>query len=321
MKRSERINSMLIYLNDKTYFNLKDVMSKYNISKSTALRDIQSLEALGMPIYSEPGRYGRYGILKNKLLSPIIFTVDEMYALYFAMLTLDSYQSTPFHLRLRELKEKFQRSISQENIHRLRRMEAVLQFENTQHINASPLLREIVEAAVDQVVCEIVYMQNGRETTARVQFQYINSRFGQWYASGFQIETKALKIYRCDRIKVLKRCDGYPSLDREAIDRHIAAANRKENVTVFQVEVTNKGADIFYKENYPSMTLEEDRGRFFIKGTYKDSEEQFIARYFLNFGDSIIKISPMKLHQSIENMLAALREHYLRITSDPKCRA
>ena len=314
MNRSERINSMLIFLNDKAYFNLKDIMDQYNISKSTALRDIRSLEALGMPIYSEPGRFGRYGVLKNKLLSPIIFTVDEMYALYFAMLTLASYQSTPFHLRLPELKRKFQRSISEEHVDRLRRLEELLQFENTRHFNASPLLREIVEAALEQEIYEIVYAQNGKEINSRVQFLHVSSRFGQWYASGFQVEKNEMKVYRCDRIKKLVRCDGHPILDREAIERHSATVDEAE-VTRFEVEVTNKGADQFYKENYPSMRLEENDGKFFIKGYYKENEEKFIAKYFLNFGDSVMKISPYKLQQSVENMLFALREHYSRFTS------
>lgn len=39
-------------------------MQEYGISKSTAIRDIQSLEEIGMPIFSETGRNGRYGILK-----------------------------------------------------------------------------------------------------------------------------------------------------------------------------------------------------------------------------------------------------------------
>ena len=55
-------------------------MDKYNISESTALRDIISLEEIGMPIFSEYGRYGRYGILKHRLLSPINFTLLSCYA-------------------------------------------------------------------------------------------------------------------------------------------------------------------------------------------------------------------------------------------------
>ena len=62
MKKSERINDMMIYLNNKETFNLKDIMEKYSISKNTALRDIRSLEEIGMPIYSFSGRNGRYKI-------------------------------------------------------------------------------------------------------------------------------------------------------------------------------------------------------------------------------------------------------------------
>ncbi len=116
MRKSTRLNDMMIFLSDKSFFNLKDIMQEYGISKSTAIRDIQSLEEIGMPIFSETGRNGRYGILKNRLLSPIIFTVDEMYALYFAMLTLNAYESTPFHLSIEKLKKKFETCLSDELI-------------------------------------------------------------------------------------------------------------------------------------------------------------------------------------------------------------
>ena len=95
MKRPERLHEMMRYLNNREYFNLQDLMDEYSISKSTALRDIEALEQLGMPIYSEHGRNGGYGILKNSLLSPISFTMDEIYALYFAMLTLEAYEKYP----------------------------------------------------------------------------------------------------------------------------------------------------------------------------------------------------------------------------------
>ena len=60
MTKSERINDMIIFLSKKNYFNLKDITERYSISKRTALRDVQSLEKLGLAIYSEVGRYGKY---------------------------------------------------------------------------------------------------------------------------------------------------------------------------------------------------------------------------------------------------------------------
>lgn len=57
MKKTERIQQELFFLNGKSQFNLKEVMDEFNISKRTALRDIQELERLGLPIYSEYGRW------------------------------------------------------------------------------------------------------------------------------------------------------------------------------------------------------------------------------------------------------------------------
>ncbi|EAD4976821.1 HTH domain-containing protein, partial [Listeria monocytogenes] len=58
MNKSERLNDMMLFLNDKNTFQLSDIMTKYDISRSTAIRDIKSLEEIGMPIYSERGRNG-----------------------------------------------------------------------------------------------------------------------------------------------------------------------------------------------------------------------------------------------------------------------
>ena len=133
MRKSERLHDMMIYLNGKNSFNLKDIIKKYHISKSTALRDIQSLESIGMPIYSQQGRNGYYGILPNRLLSPIVFTVDEMYALYFAMLTLRDYQTTPFHFSVTALKNKFEMCLSDEKKNQLRKMESILRMGGIKH--------------------------------------------------------------------------------------------------------------------------------------------------------------------------------------------
>lgn len=63
------------------------------------------MQKIGMPIYSQHGRNGYYGILRNRLLSPIVFNIDEVFALYFSMITLRAYETTPFHLNIEKLKE------------------------------------------------------------------------------------------------------------------------------------------------------------------------------------------------------------------------
>ena len=310
MRKSTRLNDMMIFLNDKSYFNLKDIMQEYGISKSTAIRDIQSLEEIGMPIFSETGRNGRYGILKNRLLSPIIFTVDEMYALYFAMLTLNAYESTPFHLSIGKLKKKFETCLSDELISNIHKMERTLSLEGTKHYNSSPLLKDILEMAVKDAVCCISYKKGESVSEVQVQFFDVSSSFGQWYVTGFNHDRQRVQVFRCDRIIDISESECYIPKPRQELLNYSTNIFKSENATDFEVQISDKGADLFYKENYPSMELVKCNGQYKIKGFYNVGEERFIADYFLSYGKLINSIYPEQLKTLVLERTKELCQYY-----------
>ncbi|MFJ3390807.1 helix-turn-helix transcriptional regulator [Lysinibacillus sp. NPDC086135] len=312
MKKSERLNDMIRYLNSHEYFNLSDLMAKYNISKSTALRDISSLEQLGMPIFSEHGRHGRYGILKNRLLSPIIFTIDEVYALYFAMLTLESYQSTPFHLSVYKLNEKFENCLSNNQIQQIHKMKKVLQFEVNQHTNISRFLDKILKSILNESSCKIHYLKNNEQKSYHVQFFKISARFGQWYATGIEFNTTKYRVFRCDRITFIEEQDMNSrfSID-ELINRSLEIYQSEESID-FEVEILAEAKDIFYKEHYPSMSLEIDN-KTVVKGFYNPGEEEFIANYFIRYGQTVISVKPVSLKQIMQAKVESLLDHFKKL--------
>ncbi len=313
MRKSERINDMMIYLNNKNYFNLKDIMERYNISKSTALRDIQSLEEIGMPIFSETGRNGRYGILKNRLLSPIVFTIEEMYALYFAMITLKAYESTPFHLSVTALQEKFETCISNEQIDIIHKMENILSLESSKHHNSSPLLKDILKMAIEETVCKIAYNKQSSERQYTVQFFDISATYGQWYATAFNFNTNKVQVFRCDKIRSICKDIHYPPKSINELTNLSSAIFRLEGATDFEVEISPKGADLFYKEHYSSMQLCIEEHQYIIKGFYNIGEENFIANYFLSYTDKITSIKPQKLRMLLQDKLSILSNHYSKL--------
>lgn len=83
MKKSERIQQELFFVNNHKEFNLTDIMNEFQISRSTALRDLAELEDLGVPLYIENGRYGGYKVLPSSLLPPIYFTEKEILVCFF----------------------------------------------------------------------------------------------------------------------------------------------------------------------------------------------------------------------------------------------
>ena len=56
MKKVERINTIMRYINNRSYFTISQIMQEFNISRSTAIRDIREIEAMGMPLEAEVGR-------------------------------------------------------------------------------------------------------------------------------------------------------------------------------------------------------------------------------------------------------------------------
>lgn len=312
MKKSERLNDMIRYLNGREFFNLQDLMDKYHISKSTALRDISSLEQLGMPIYSEHGRHGRYGILQNRLLSPIIFTMDEVYALYFAMLTLEAYQSTPFHLSVNQLNEKFEHCLSDGQIEQIRKMKQVLQFEMYQHHHVSRYLDQILMSILHESPCRIQYLKNSQETSYVVQFFKISARFGQWYATGIELSTNKYRVFRCDRITSIEEVDAYSRFSIDELVSRSMEMYQSKNSIHFEVEISERAEDLFYKEHYPSMHLEAG-DKTIIKGFYNPEEEEFIADYFIRFGKDIVSVKPDTLKQALQDRVENLLQHYRKI--------
>jgi predicted DNA-binding transcriptional regulator YafY len=313
VNKSERLNDMIRYLNNRDHFNLSHLMEKYNISKSTALRDIASLEALGMPIYSSSGRYGRYGLLKNRLMSPILFTIDEVYALYFAMLTLNGYQSTPFHLSILQLNEKFERCLSPQQLDRVHQMRKVLQLEGNPHYHTSAFLNEILQSILDEQTCTIQYVKEGREQVYQVQFFNISAKFGQWYANGIVIEDQAFKVFRCDKITAVHRSDAASPYSIEELNRLSLDIYQGEQAVQFEVEIADQAKDLFYKESYPSMQLETGE-RTLIKGFYPLEDEPFIAKYFVQYGLLIRSVQPASLKQAMERHTSALLQHLQLLT-------
>ena len=310
MNKSERLNDMMLFLNDKNSFNLKDLMNKYSISKSTALRDVEAMERIGMPIYTQYGRNGYYGILRNRLLSPIVFDTDEVFALYFSMLTLRAYETTPFHLSIEKLKEKFENCLSLKKIELLRKAERVFSLASVQHNHECHFLRDILQYAIEEKVCSVGYQKKEVRSIYHIQFFDISSNYGQWYATGYNFETERPQVLRCDKVRNIGESHQYSPKPLSEFMKSAKELYKMQDATDFEVEISEKSIDLFYKEHYPSMKLCLEDDRCFIRGFYNMGEENFIASYFLNYGEHILSIKPKALTTRITEKLSTLTNHF-----------
>lgn len=313
MKKAERINDMILFLADKNSFNLKELMNRYTISKSTALRDVQSLEEIGLPIYSELGRYGKYQLLDTRIIAPGLFTEGEIYALYFALLTLKSYRSTPFKMEISTLELKYNQVLPAKLQQELLVMNKIISLEQINHSNTSLFLKDIVQGILRETVFTICYMKNQKQQSMTVQFVQLSSKFGQWYAKIWNLETRKIRVIRCDKIQELAETDIFEPRLLEELLKETTTFYQKDSFISFSIEVDEKGKDIFSKEHYPSMTIESYHENYLIKGQYHADEEDFITDYLLQFGQSVLQIEPLHLQKKISKRAIAIADYWQQL--------
>ncbi|WP_440120043.1 helix-turn-helix transcriptional regulator [Paenibacillus sp. QZ-Y1] len=331
MKKSERMNQMLRFINQKQQFTLQDLMQEFQISKRTALRDIASMEELGSPIYVEYGRYGGYRLLQQMQLPPISFNTGELHALYFAMQALRSFSNLPFQATFRTIHEKFMSALSDKQRQDIENIQHRVSFQHTEQIRNSSHLEFLLMAAVQNIVIQITYPDQRRSPRKKqfpanlpdpeqlhsssrtsssnirtIQPITLYARKGYWYCQAYDLHKQAYRVFRCDRITSVEVTDIEPLAhvtELQAQDIH-SLWSPSQDATPFQCRIDEAGVELFQQEHYPSMQIMEKMGHTYLVGSYEPHELDFIVRYLAGFGKSIQIVEPVILQE-------ALRQYYL----------
>ena len=131
-----------------------------------------------------------------------------------------------------------------------------------------------------------------------------------WYDTTHDSEMGQARVFRCDRITAVEECMDVAGMPLSSFARSSEELYRRADALSFVVEITAKGRDFFYKEHYPSMRLVEENGRYYIHGFYNVGEEEFIADYFIHYGDEVQTVESMALREVIRTRLRTLTMHY-----------
>jgi predicted DNA-binding transcriptional regulator YafY len=107
MSKSKRLLELMMTVNRKRKFTVKELALEFGVSTRTMLRDLQELSELGVPLYSEVGPHGGYQVLKERILPPIAFSEEEAVAMFFAVYALRHYSSLPFEAESASSLDKF----------------------------------------------------------------------------------------------------------------------------------------------------------------------------------------------------------------------
>lgn len=317
MNKNERLIQQMIYINTKKHFNLSDLIETFAISRSTALRDIASLEELGVPLYSEKGSHGGYRVLTNSLLPPIYFNTNELHSIFFSLQLLKGLVKTPFQHNYQEIKTKLLATLPDKHKEQMAQAEQWIQWIGVEQQQEVPWIVELFTAIVGRQVIEIMYNRYHQDRRI-IQPLRLSVWDGYWYCLSWDRNKHEFRNFRCDYIEELHITDQQGTeWTAEQIRTLTTQQFDVQRPLSFQVKVDREGIEHFYKKRYSNMSLQqvdidneaENKERYIV-GTFGENEISFLVEYFLGFGQHIEIVSPPLLRTEYQRYVKKILAQY-----------
>lgn len=237
MKKVERINTIMRYINNRAHFTISNIMRDFNISRSTAIRDIREIEAMGMPLVAEVGRDGGYFVMNNSVLPTVRFTDNEIKALFIAFMATRN-QQLPYLKSRQSLAEKLLGLISENQQDDLVLLNQILLFEGTNPINPDllelsdlphPMLEKLIQILLLDRYLLITIEENKEIKSYPIYLLHLYHEKGIWLIEGLNINDESRRIFPVDNLTDVKP---YPTKKRISKKKILEKLSNEEEVNL-----------------------------------------------------------------------------------------
>lgn len=252
MKKVERINIIMRYINNRAHFTITEIMQEFNISRSTAIRDIREIEAMGMPLVAEVGRDGGYFVMNNSVLPTVRFTDNEIKALFIAFMATRNLQ-LPYLKSRQSLAEKLLGLISENQQDDLVLLNQILLFEGTNPNNPDlldlsdlphPMLEKLIQILLmDSYLLVTVKVENVDESYP-IYLLHLYREKSLWLIEGFDLKEEKRRIFSVDD---LTDVEPYPTKKRVSKKKILEQLSKQEEVINLVLELGPKAIAQFKK--------------------------------------------------------------------------
>lgn len=252
MKKIERINIMMRYINNRAQFTISEIMREFNISRSTAIRDIREIEAMGMPLVAEVGRDGGYFVMNNSVLPTVRFTDNEIKALFIAFMATKN-QQLPYLKSRHSLAEKLLGLISESQQDDLVLLNQTLLFEGTNPHNPDlldlsdlphPMLEQLIQTILMDSYLMVSVEESRQIKSYPIYLLHLYREKSSWQIEGFDLEEEKRRIIPVDNLTDVKP---YPKKKRINKKKIVEQLSKQEEAINLVLELGPKSIAQFKK--------------------------------------------------------------------------
>jgi len=310
-KRFDRIVSILIQLQSKKIVKAQELADRFEVSLRTIYRDIRTLEASGVPIYSEAGV--GYSLVDGYRLPPVMFSREEAGSFVAAEKLMQKFTDE-------NMKKHFQSAVFKvKSVLRGSEKDWVESIESKIKISGreeafrskSPEVLEILfESIAQKFQIEMIYQSVESESPSERLIEpvglYHESNF--WYILAYCHLRKDYRNFRTDRVLKINRTEISFENEHRELEYYLKPKepNGKE---IVKFRIDRKSARYIQNDRkyygFVSETFIGDKVEMVFEANYR---ENGMGRWFLMFADLAEIVEPEGFKDFVKELVCKVQE-------------
>ncbi|MEN2486684.1 YafY family protein [Flavobacterium sp. B11] len=313
-KRFDRIVAILIQLQSKKIVKAQELADRFECSLRTIYRDIRTLEASGVPIYSEAGV--GYALMDGYRLPPVMFTREEVSSFIAAEKLMQKFTDPSLGTHYASAMYKLKSVLRSTDKDYLSTIESKIVMQTAEPMfndNSPNTLAVLFEGIAEKKQILLTYKTFDKDETTQRNLEPIGVFHdnNNWYFLGYCHLRKDYRQFRTDRIQGIKKTDVDFTIEHDALETYLTKTETCPTTKV-RILIDRKIARYLATERkYHGFISQKDVGEK-IEMTFmsRDINNAF-PRWFLMFGDYAEILEPEILKTNVLELLEINRKRLL----------
>ena len=301
--KADRLIGILSILLQEEKVTAPELAEKYEVSRRTISRDIESLCKAGIPIRTTQGSGGGISIMDGYRVDRTILTSRDMQMILAGLRSLDSISGSRY---TSQLMEKLQ---SGSSAFITGRDSMLIDLSSWYKASLAPKIEVIQRAIENRNQLKFRYYAPSGESTRVIEPYYLVFKWSSWYVWGWCTAREDFRLFK------LNRMDGVAETNRRFDCRSVPLPDLS-NERIFPGGIKVKALfapDMKWRlveEFGPHCFSEASDGRLLFTADYTDMDN--LVSWIMTFGAKAEVLEPAEVRDRIRHTAEALQQTYGR---------
>jgi len=316
-----RLLSLIMLLQSRPSWKAADLATELNVSERTIHRYMGMLEEMGIPLYSERGRYGGFSLVRGYKLPPMIFTAEEATVLYMGANLVREVWGQTYDDAVTAVTAKLDNVLPddlREEVARARQSLVIGGLAARDYRPWEPTIHTLRQCIGERRCVHLLYRPLARqEDTDRVIEPYaLTFQWGLWYLVGFCRLRQDMRTFRVDRIQQIEPLEERFSMPRDFDVREFMARVMGGDWAYTVVVHVEADAALCMREWHGHWMEITDHDDGSITARFGTASLDWATGWVLSYGSAVRVLEPPELATRVQTTAEDVLQRYAAIALD-----